>query len=222
VKERRFVGTEVRAAASGHIDGHAAVFGESYVLADYQDFKVVEKIKAGAFARAIMEKQDVRALLNHDANFVLGRTKAGTLTLKEDRRGLFFDCLPPDTAAGRDVRTLIERGDISGCSFAFSATKQTRTEEIVGKQTVVTRLIEDVDLFDVSVVTYPAYESTDVSARQIDFRSLFSDGCPAAIYPHLADLGLPKEITLRRSTPSRTSDEERARLRLRVALLQRL
>lgn len=221
MKERRFVkGAEVRTEASGHIDGHAAVFGAKYVLADYPDFKVIETIKPGAFSRAIREKQNVVCVFNHNADAVLGRTPK-TLSLSEDWKGLYFDCEPPDTQVGRDVRTLIERGDVAGASFAFSVVKQTRTEKMVGQQLVVTRQIEDVDLYDVSPVLQPAYESTDVSARQVDFRSLFSDGAPEVVRAHLSDLGLPREITLRRDTTV-VSAEEIQRLRLRVAVLQRL
>ena len=223
MKERRFVaGAEVRTAASGQIDGHAAVFNTDYTLADYPDFKIIESIKPGAFARAIRERHDVRCLMNHDVNFLLGRTASKTLSLEEDRRGLYFRCSPPDTQVGRDVRTLIERGDISGCSFAFNVTQQTRTETFVGKQMIVRREISDVDLIDVGPVTHPAYESTDVHARQVDFRSLFSDGCPEAIHLHLGELGLPKEIMLRKVLPSFSAAEERERLRLRVELLRRL
>src|SRR5580765_670123 len=196
MKERRFVrGAEVRAVAeSGHIDGHAAVFNEVYVLVDYPDFRVEEIIKPGAFDRAIREKQDVRALFNHDPNYILGRTTAGTLSLKEDKRGLYFDNTPPDTQVGRDVRTSIDRGDISGCSFAFEVLKQTRTEEMVDKQLIVTRTVEDVNLYDVGPVTYPAYESTDVNARQVDFRGLFPNGYPSQLRKHIGDLGLPPDL----------------------------
>lgn len=183
--ERRFVkGAQVRAAQNGHIEGHAAVFNEDYVLCDYPDFKVIETVRPGTFSRAISEKQDCRALFNHEPSHLLGRTTAGTLTLAEDSRGLHFDCNPPDTQVGRDVRTLITRGDITGCSFGFKVTKQTRTEEENNGKTTVRRAIEDVDLFDVSPVTYPAYEGTDVKARAIELRAVFPEGVPDSVKAH--------------------------------------
>jgi len=187
--ERRFVkGAEVRMAGNGHIDGHAAVFNEEYVLCDYPDFRVVETIKPGTFSRAIAEKQDVRGLFNHEPSHLLGRTTAGTLSLQENSRGLYFDCDPPDTQIGRDVRTLIARKDITGCSFAFKVTKQTRTEEEDNGKVTVRRAIEDVDLYDVGPVTYPAYEGTDVKARTQELRGVFEDGIPDKLRSHIPAL----------------------------------
>lgn len=182
MRERRFVkGAEVRATDNGHIEGHAAVFNQEYVMWDTPSFRVVEVIKPGAFARALREKQDVRALYNHDASNILGRTKSNTLAMEENQRGLHFDCTPPETQLGRDVRTLIKRGDITGCSFAFTVKKQERTEEEIDGKVHVRREIQDVDLYDVGPVTYPAYEGTDVKARSVELRGLFPDGVPEGI-----------------------------------------
>jgi Escherichia/Staphylococcus phage prohead protease len=180
--ERRFRKTEVRAKSDGHIEGHASVFDQEYVLWDSASYRVVEVVKPGAFARALKEKQDVRALNNHDPSQLLGRTSAKTLSLEEDDQGLYFDCDPPDTQVGRDVRTLIQRGDISGCSFGFTVGKDTVTETNDGQKTIRRREINEIrDLFDVSTVTYPAYEGTDVAARSIELRSLFPSGVPASL-----------------------------------------
>lgn len=190
MRERRFVkGAEVRATEAGHIEGHAAVFNQEYVMWDTPSFRVVEVIKPGAFSRALKEKQDVRALFNHDASNILGRSQSNTLTLDENGRGLHFDCNPPETQLGRDVRTLIKRGDITGCSFAFTVKKQERTEEEIDGKIHVRREIQDVDLYDVGPVTYPAYEGTDVKARSIELRSLFPDGIPEKLKDKL-----PKEL----------------------------
>jgi HK97 family phage prohead protease len=188
--ERRFVkGAEIRAKDDGHIDGHAAVFNEEYVLWDSESYRVVEKVKPGTFTRALKEKHDVRCLFNHDANQLLGRTAAGTLSLKQDAQGLYFDCEPPDTTLGRDVVTLVKRGDITGASFAFSVTKQTVTEEENNGKTVRTRVIEDVDLYDASPVTYPAYTGTDVNARMLEMRgAMFPAGVPPAVLELVPDL----------------------------------
>jgi HK97 family phage prohead protease len=181
--ERRFLkAAEIRAEGDGHITGHAAVFNEEYVLWDSSSYRVVEKVKPGAFSRALQEKQDVRCLFNHDPNQLLGRTTAGTMKLKQDDAGLYFDCTPPDTQLGRDVVTLVKRGDVTGASFAFTVTKQTVTEEEDKGKTTRTRVIEDVDLFDASPVTYPAYAGTDVNARAMEMRvAMFPGGVPASV-----------------------------------------
>lgn len=121
----------------------------------------VEKIAPGAFKRALAERQDVRALFNHDPNYVIGRTGANTLTLREDETGLWMEAQPPDTTWARDLLTSISRGDISQMSFAFSVAPNGDAVDPKAKPPVRTLL--DVDLFDVSPVTYPAYEQTQVS-----------------------------------------------------------
>jgi hypothetical protein len=187
--ERRFRKAEVRAKSDGHIEGHASVFDQEYVLWDSASYRVVEVVKPGAFSRALKEKQDVRALNNHDPSQLLGRTSAKTLSLEEDDQGLYFDCDPPDTQIGRDVRTLIKRGDISGCSFGFTVGKDTVTETNDGQKTIRRREINEIrDLFDVSTVTYPAYEGTDVKARALELRSLFPAGVPASLSGAIPEL----------------------------------
>ncbi len=145
------------------IEGYAAKFGK--YSQDLGGFK--EIIKAGAFSRALAEGQDVRCLFNHDPNFVLGRVVAKTLAVKEDEIGLFYHCELPNTQVARDLHTSISRGDISQCSFSFSAVLQKWTDEQTEPDGpfVASRELQDVDLFDVSPVTYPAYLDTEVSAR---------------------------------------------------------
>lgn len=157
-KEYRIFQTTVRAKAdSPQIEGYAAVFNVSADLGF-----LTERIAPGAFSRAIAEKQDVRCLFNHDPNNVLGRTKSGTLALSEDNTGLSYVCDMPDTQIGRDVHTMITRGDVDQCSFGFIVTKEQVSYNDDG---TCVRQIQDCDLFDVSPVTYPAYESTSVEAR---------------------------------------------------------
>jgi len=138
--------------------GYAAVFNT--LSEDLGWFR--EKIAPGAFARSLRENADVRALFNHDANQVLGRSKAHTLTLSEDADGLKVEIMPPDTVAGRDTVTLVERGDVSQMSFGFI----TRKDEWDHENMI--RTLIDVDLFDVSVVTYPAYPDTSVAKRSVE------------------------------------------------------
>jgi len=183
--ERRFVkGAEVRVAKTDTpgIEGYGAVFNEEYVLYDSGSYRVVETVMPGTFTRALKEKQDVRCCFNHDASHLLGRTSAGTLRLKQDDKGLSFVCDLPDTTMGRDVRTSIERGDLTGCSFAFNVTKQSWSEETKDGKTICKRQIEDVDLFEQGPVTFPAYEGTSVGARaEMRSRILSIDGLPAEV-----------------------------------------
>jgi hypothetical protein len=166
--ERRNFKTEVRVAKTGdesRIEGYASTFNEPYTLSDWFG-EIVEQVAPGAFARAIQEKQDVRCLFNHNPDHVLGRTKPGTLTLKEDSRGLFYSCNPPN---GARVTASIERGDIDGSSFGFIVTKDTWEDERDDKGRLLksTRTIQDVDLFDVGPVTYPANDNATAAIRSM-------------------------------------------------------
>ncbi len=127
----------------------------------------VEVIAPGAFDDVLDD--DVRALFNHDRNFVLGRTKAGTLTLTVDEVGLRYEITPPDTQTVRDM--VIEpmgRGDVSQSSFAFRLPSDGyRWDE--GEDGVYIRTITRVSkLLDVSPVTYPAYNDTEASTRTLE------------------------------------------------------
>lgn len=168
------------------IVGHASVFNEWTTIYESKSYLWREVVRPGAFRAAIAERQDVRSLFNHDANFVLGRTKAGTLRLSEDEAGLFSEIDPPDTQLVRDlVLSPIARGDVSQMSFAFTVRRggETKTSEKDGlfvsedggervtlrrdgDRIIEERELLNLDLFDVSPVTYPAYEQTDVGLRK--------------------------------------------------------
>ncbi len=144
------------------IEGHAAVFDSwSETLGGIFPFK--EKVIPGAFVESL-ENDDIRALFNHDANYVLGRNKSGTLTLKEDEYGLMVRINPPDTQWARDLRTSIERGDINQMSFGFSVEE----DEWRFDNGIDVRELRKVKLFDVSPVTFPAYSATDVGVRGLE------------------------------------------------------
>lgn len=152
----------VRADESGakKLEGYAAVFNRETVIGDY--FR--EVIAPGAFAEAL-KTSDVRALFNHDANHVLGRTSSGTMTLVEDETGLRYVVSPPETTQGRDVMTLVERGDVTGSSFGFTVRRDSWTRPSTSTELPL-RTIEAIDwLRDVGPVTFPAYEETSVQAR---------------------------------------------------------
>jgi HK97 family phage prohead protease len=150
---------EVRATEKGRtIGGYAAIFNSEADIGGY--FR--EVIAPGAFDAAL--SQDVRALVDHDTGRIIGRTKAGTLRLKQDDTGLAVEIDLPDTNDGRDLGTLIERGDVSGMSFGFIVTKQTWDET----QDPPLRTVEAVDLREVSVVAFPAYDDTSIALRSLD------------------------------------------------------
>lgn len=174
--ERRFSGAGVTLRARNEdelpeIVGHAAVYYDGTPATEFNLWDdMVERIAPGAFDRALQEKHDVRALKNHDANLILGRTEAGTLDLSTDKRGLVFVIDPPNTQTGRDTVTEIQRGDISGSSFAFRVLKETFEDvedDREGRESraLTIRTIEDLELFDISPVTYPAYDGTDAGTR---------------------------------------------------------
>jgi HK97 family phage prohead protease len=166
--------TELRAEQSGDdmvLTGYAALFNSK--SKDLGGF--VEEIAPGAFTRSLKEKADVKATFNHNPDLILGRTKAGSLTLTEDERGLRWRCvLDRDNSFHRDLYASVKRMDIDECSFAFTVTKDNqdwRAEQIGEDAWIAVRTLKDVDLIDVSAVTYPAYNGTSVDAR-----CLFPDG----------------------------------------------
>lgn len=158
--EYRTFGFEARQGedSGNHLVGHAAVFD---VTADIGGF-FREKIARGAFDKTLADKADVRALLNHDPNYVLARTTSGTLKLSTDDKGLFTDTDVAPTSMGKDVLILVKRGDITQMSFCFQAVKE-EWDETDPEHPV--RTITEAKLYDISPVTYPAYPTTDVSAR---------------------------------------------------------
>lgn len=157
-KEVRFSKIEYRKDGdSPRMVGHAAVFNTRTSIGGWY----YEVIEPGAFKDAL-KTSDVRALFNHDSNYVLGRSTAGTLRLSEDATGLLSEIDPPDTQFSRDLQEQMRRGDISQMSFAFTV-KDQRWEKKDGADL---RVIERVStLYDVSVVTYPAYPDATVALR---------------------------------------------------------
>lgn len=152
--------------------GYAAVFG---VLSnDLGGFR--EIVRPQAFAR--VAAADVRCLVNHDATRVLGRTRPGTLRLTTDVKGLRFECEAPATSYANDLVTSIRRGDIDGCSFRFYVAKNGDVWNRQPDGQVVRELL-DVDVDDVSIVTYPAYRATEVSVRSLERRDEFNTDAKA-------------------------------------------
>lgn len=164
--ERRFIpATEIRAETEGEtrrIVGYAALFNtRSQDLGGF-----TEIIAPGAFRKAL-EKSDIRSLFNHDPNLVLGRTKAGTLRVTEDERGLRIENDLPDTQVARDLEENMRVGNVDQMSFAFRVLKEGQKWE--HRDGVLFRTITEVDeLYDVSPVTYPAYADTTVALRSME------------------------------------------------------
>ena len=152
---------EVRAAdgdSPAKLIGHAAIFNK--LSDDLGGFK--ERIAPGAFADSL--GNDVRALFNHNPDLILGRTKAGTLALEEDKRGLRVEIDPPDTQVARDLMESVKRGDISQMSFGFFTLDDDFERKRDG---TIIRTLKKVDLFDVSPVTFPAYPQTKIAMRSL-------------------------------------------------------
>ena len=161
-RQIRTVATEFATREDGdkpHISGYFAVFNSIYEIAP----GMTESIAPGAFSLTL-PGGDVRALVNHDTTLVLGRTKAGTLELKEDARGLWGDiAINPNDGDAMNLYERVKRGDVDQCSFGF---------EIVSEETdfredgTIHWTITDVNLYEVSACTFPAYEATNISARE--------------------------------------------------------
>ena len=131
--------------------GYAATFNNPS-----QPLPFTEVIKPGAFKRSLQSRNDIKLLWNHDTGSVLGSTRAGTLTLVEDARGLKVTAKLPNTTAGRDAAELIKRGDVNAMSFGFSVPQGGDNWSEDGN----TRELNSVRLHEVSIVAFPAYEST--------------------------------------------------------------
>jgi len=157
--------TELKTRAEGDgqdmfIEGYFSVFSQPTELWP----GAFEEVAPGAFTNTLVN--DVRSLINHDTTLVLGRNKSGTLELKEDSRGLWGRVkINPNDSDAMNLYERVKRGDVDQCSFGFN---------ILGESTewrddgTVKWTITEVDLHEVSVCTFPAYEETGVTARKAE------------------------------------------------------
>jgi HK97 family phage prohead protease len=140
--------------------GYAAVFNSPS-----EPLPFTEVIKEGAFKRSLKSRNEVKLFMNHNTDVVLGSTRAGTLRLSEDSRGLLAQADLPDTSAGRDLSVLMKRGDVSSMSFGFSVPPKGDAWSKDG----ATRELHQIRLHEVSIVTgFPAYAATTASVRSLD------------------------------------------------------
>lgn len=161
LKELRVVDSVSEPGVEPAIEGYASVFDSwSEELGGNSPFR--EKVVKGAFEETI-QIDDIRALFNHDPNYVLGRNKAGTLTLEEDEKGLKVRIVPPDTTWAKDLLVSIKRGDITQMSFGFTVILDRWSYE----DNIDVRELLKVKLFDVSPVTFPAYSQTECGIRSM-------------------------------------------------------
>ena len=143
---------EIRETSEGMtFEGYAAMFDSPS-----QPLPFTEKIAPGAFTRSLKSRNDIKLLWNHSAGEVLGSTRAGTLKLSEDERGLRVWAMLPNTTTGRDTSELIRRGDVDSMSFGFSVPRNGDSWSEDGSE----RTLSEVRLHEVSIVAFPAYTAT--------------------------------------------------------------
>ncbi len=155
---------ELRAVEGGDgmtFTGYAAVFNSPS-----EPLPFIERIAPGAFKRSLKARNDIKLLWNHDTGSVLGSTRAGTLKLEEDAHGLRVTAMLPETTLGKDVRTLVQRGDVNAMSFGFSVPANGDSWNAEGTE----RTLRSVRIHEVSIVAFPAYSQTagTASVRSFD------------------------------------------------------
>lgn len=146
-----------------YISGYFAVFNSNYEVWSGATESIAETAFDGALA------DDIRCLINHETRLVLGRTKSGTLTLKTDSRGLWGEVkINPNDQDAINLYERVKRGDVDQCSFGF----EILDEEFEDRGDSVHWTIKKVKLYEVSVVTFPAYTDTNVSARKLELEEI--------------------------------------------------
>jgi HK97 family phage prohead protease len=170
-RETRVIAGQVELRADSEnekpkVRGYASVFNrESENLGGFHEI-----IAPGAFDNVLND--DVRALLNHDPNFILARSKngSGTLSMKVDETGLYYEFDAPDTQAGRDLMESLRRGDIDQSSFSFTVEEDSwqQPDQAAGRPLAKRTITKVARLYDVSPVTYPAYPDATVALRSLE------------------------------------------------------
>lgn len=164
------------------IEGYFALYENETELFT-NSFEIITK---GAFDKTL--NNDIRGLWNHNTQYVLGRNKSGSIELRTDDKGLYGLIRLPNTQYARDLYELVKRGDVDQCSFGFNILEEELEELASGGYRW---RINEIDLHEISVVTFPAYENTSVQARtkqieEIEKRKL--DEKKAALLKRMEDI----------------------------------
>ncbi len=166
-RQMRAIASEFKTRADGdelRIEGYFAVFNSNYQL--WPD--ATESVAPGAFSETLGD--DIRALIDHETMYVLGRNKAGTLELREDSHGLWGSILlNPNDQDAMNLYARVQRGDVNQCSFGFDILEEETEFRDDGS---VHWTIKKVKLYEVSVCTFPAYSETSVSARKEQYNDI--------------------------------------------------
>ena len=167
IRQMRSVASEFKTRETGEekrIEGYFAVFNSTYDIAPGMS----ESVANGAFANTL--GGDIRALIDHETMYVLGRNQAGTLELREDSHGLWGSILVnPNDQDAMNLYARVERGDVNQCSFGFDIIDE---ETEFREDGSVHWEIKEVKLYEVSVCTFPAYAETSVQARKNDYEGI--------------------------------------------------
>lgn len=179
------------------VTGYGAVFNSrSQVLYTEKGDPFVEIVKPGAFVKSLADA-DVRALMNHDTRFLLGRLNARTLRLKEDEKGLPYEIDLGNRSYDRDLEESLVRGDIYGSSFSFATVEDDWQE---GPNGIAQRELRSVHLFDVGPVVFPAYLASSATFRSFErfaeTRSARGASSPGVTYPTAEQTALLNWLSL--------------------------
>lgn len=167
MRQLRTIASEFQTRDDGgelRIEGYFAVFNSIYNIWDGAE----EMIAPGAFSNTLAD--DIRALIDHETMYVLGRNTAGTLELLQDERGLWGSVLiNPNDQDAMNLYARVQRGDVSQCSIGFEIIRE---ESEVFPDGKIRWTIEEIKLYEVSVCTFPAYSETSVKARKSDYEEI--------------------------------------------------
>ena len=178
---------ELRQKGKGNMfKGYAAVFNS-----DSQPLPFIEQIRPGAFKRTLESRNQIKMFVNHDDTMVLATTRAGTLRLSEDERGLNVEADMPDTTYSKDLAVLMKRGDVDSMSFGFHVPSGTDEWSADGQR----RYLNEIALHEVSVVTgFPAYEATSATVRKAQILAQRTQTDAEALADALTALEAGKEL----------------------------
>lgn len=169
--ERRFLPAEEVRFQVGEEDrpkiwGYAIVFNKWSEIISENGIRFRERITPDSVRDALADGADIRALVNHDPDKLLARTRSGTLTYRIDEVGVYVEIDPPNTSYARDALESIRRGDMSGASFSYRTAKGGDAWDLGGD--VPARTVNRIEsIREFSTVAFPAYPDTEVAVRSL-------------------------------------------------------